>query len=178
MATNWNLTYRLRDSRNAAAPMLFYGQVATAEPDPLASMQAAHNALAPLVDACTQSVIEQAIASVSLSMPSGLKTAPVAGSFNTTVGNIDYDGNPTSDGWTMTIPNLLDALINGNAKQISNVAPLLALSNKLIDQTVGNANFFTDEDRNFLLAYFYGSTSTRRYRRAYNVRPQRNRALG
>jgi hypothetical protein len=177
MATNWNLSIRLRDGYNAAAPMAFYGQIASLVPDPVAAAQGAASALLPLVDAVTNSVIEQAIMTVSLGLPGGLKTAPVAGSLNTSVGNIDYTSNAPGDGWTMTVPNILPALVQPGGKLITNVAPLLALSNALIDQTVAS-NYWTDEDRNFLKSFFYGGRGTRKYRRSYGVRPQQNKVLG
>lgn len=178
MAVNWNLSYRLRDIKGAAAPLMFFGQLATADVDKVAAAQAASNALYPLVDAVTQSSIVQAIASFELSTPSPASPKPVAGFYNTTVGNIAYDSNSPGDGWTMTVPNILDALIQPGGQLITNVSPLDALTTFLIDQTGGNANYWTDEDRNFLSAFFWGSKGTRKYRRAYGVRPQRDRTIG
>jgi hypothetical protein len=178
MATNWNLTIRLRDSFNAAASMAFYGQIATLEPDPVAAAQAASNALLPDVDAVTDSQIVEALMTVSLSLPGSLKGAPVAGSLNTSVGNIDYTSNSPGDGWTMVVPNIVPALVAPGGKLIPNAGALATLTTLLTTQTGGIANYWTDEDRNFLANYFYGGRGTRKFRRSYGVRPQRNRVLG
>lgn len=177
MAVNWNLSLRLRDSKQGAAPLLFNAQLATAVVDKVAGAQAAANTLIPLVDAVTQSQIVSAIASFELSLPGGLKSSATAGFYNTTVGNINYSSNSPGDGWTMSVPNILNALIQPGGALITNVTPLAALTTLLVDQTAGNPNYWTDEDRNFLAAFFWGSKGTRKYRRAYGVRPQRDRAI-
>lgn len=162
-AVSGHLSFQLSDGNKV--PVSF-SPFFTAGSGLLADIQSAVTTYAPLLDAVTQSQILKADAVIPLSLPGGLKAAPVSGSNNNIAALLKYlialpqeyysywVANWIPAGFQAAHQNLVD---QSQANVAAFLAAMLATTNTLV---------FTDEDGNDLSALQKATKSVRKDRRA------------
>lgn len=119
-----SFSIRAKDDKTKSVPV-YFGSGMT-----LANIQAGATALAPLIDAVTDGVIDSIQVTLSLTVPGGIKTQPTNGNVAREGGLLTFDCTGTKYGDSLWIPAFVETLISGN--DIPNADAVDALQGGLI----------------------------------------------
>lgn len=115
MATVDLISYRVRDNAGKTGNILIYVPSGST----IANLQSFSDSLVALLDDTTGGLFESVSVSKALTLPGGLKVAPVAGHFVNLGANLAFDADQTIYNHTIRIPAILESLVVGEDVDIS-----------------------------------------------------------
>lgn len=121
MADPIGVSMRLRDYLGRTASTVLYLPSATS----YANAQTYATAFSLLLDLVAGARVEDIAINFGGTLDAGIKAVPTAGQQLYTAGNLAFNVNGLSKGYTYTIPGLLESLLSGK-KGIDTTAPALA----------------------------------------------------
>lgn len=117
----------------------------------VAQLQTYVDAVAPEVDALTEGQIVEAIVTIGLTLPTGLKNAPVSGAFNERGGLITFDtAGPRKD--SVRIPAMSRTIMPGDSFALTQAAVAAFITRLTTATTAANIRPVSAQNYNFVAA--------------------------